>query len=123
MVTAEKDVMDVTTERKDGVLSVRVDGRIDGSTALAFREAIETAIADRDRAVIVNCEGLSYIGSAGLRTVLAIAKTVSNRDARFALFSLSEPVQKIFEKSGFDTIITIRPSQAEALAAVEVAPQ
>ncbi len=123
MVTAEKDVMDVTTERKDGVLSVRVDGRIDGSTALAFREAIETAIADSDRAVIVNCEGLSYIGSAGLRTVLAIAKAVSNRDARFALCSLSEPVQRIFENSGFDTIITIRPSRAEALAAIEVAPQ
>ena len=112
--------MDVTTEREDGVLSVRVEGRIDGSTALAFYEAIETAIADGDRAVIVDCERLSYIGSAGLRTVLAIAKSISNRDARFALCSLSESVQKIFENSGFDTIITIRPSQAEALAAFEV---
>ena len=112
--------MDVTTEREDGVLSVRVKGRIDGSTALAFYEAIETALADSDRAVIVDCEKLSYIGSAGLRTVLAIAKAVSNRDTRFALCSLSESVQKIFEKSGFDTIITIRPSQAEALAAFEI---
>ncbi len=112
--------MDVTTERKDGVVSVRVEGRIDGSTARAFHEAIETQIADSDRAVIVDCEELSYIGSAGLRTVLSIAKTLSNRDTRFALYSLSEPVQKVFEKIGFDTIITIRPSQAEALAAVEV---
>ena len=111
--------MDVTTERNDGVLSVRVEGRIDGSTARAFREAVETAIADSDRAVIVDFEGLNYIGSAGLRTVLAIAKAVSNRDARFALCSLSEPIQRIFENSGFDTIITIRPSRAEALAAVE----
>ena len=114
--------MDVTTERKDGVLSVHVDGRIDGSTALEFHETVETAIADSDRAVIVDCEGLSYIGSAGLRTVLAIAKAVSNRDARFALCSLSEPVRRIFEnlrEARFDTIITIRPSRAEALAAVE----
>ena len=111
--------MDVTTEREDGVLSVRVEGRIDGSTALAFYEAIETALADGDRAVIVDCERLSYIGSAGLRTVLAMAKAISNRDARFALCSLSESVQKIFENSGFDTIITIRPSQAEALAAFD----
>ena len=109
MLTAENDAMDVTTERKDGVLLVRVEGRIDGSTALAFHEAIETAIADGDRAVIVDCERLSYIGSAGLRTVLAIAKAVSNRDARFALCSLSEPVRRIFEKSGFDMIITIHP--------------
>ena len=120
MLMVEKDAMDVTTERKDGVLSVRVEGRIDGSTVLAFQEAIESAIADGDRAVIVDCEGLSYIGSAGLRTVLNIAKAVSNRDTRFALCSLSAPVQRIFENSGFDTIITIRPSPAEALAAVGV---
>ena len=110
--------MHVTTERQDGVLSVHVEGRIDGSTVLAFHEAIETALRDGDRAVIVNCERLIYIGSVGVRTVLAIAKAVSNRDARFALCALSEPVQRIFEVSGFDTIITISPTRAEALAAL-----
>ena len=110
--------MHVTTERQDGVLSVHVEGRIDGSTVLAFHEAIETALRDGDRAVIVNCERLIYIGSVGVRTVLAIAKAVAHRDARFALCALSEPVQRIFEVSGFDTIITISPTRAEALAAL-----
>ncbi|MDE0051861.1 MAG: STAS domain-containing protein [Rhodospirillales bacterium] len=110
--------MDVTTERKAGVLSVRVDGRIDGSTVLAFHEAIETALEDDDHTVIVDCERLSYIGSVGLRTVLAIAKAVSNRDARFALCSVSTQVMSVFEQSGFDTIISIHPSKAEALAAL-----
>lgn len=111
--------MDVTTERANGVLSVRVQGRIDGSTVFTFQEAIETAIEDGDRGVVVNCEGLTYIGSAGLRTMLVIAKTVANRDARFALCSLSEPVRVIFEKSGFDTIITIHRSMDAALASLE----
>ena len=111
--------MDVTTERTDGVLSVEVDGRIDGSTVVAFREAIETATADGDRAVIVDCERLSYIGSAGLRTVLSIAKALSKRNAQFALCSLSDHVRDVFEKSGFDTIIVIHPSRAEALAALD----
>ena len=110
--------MDVTTEREDGVLSVRVEGRIDGSTVLAFREAIEIALEDGDHAVIVDCEKLSYIGSVGLRTMLAIAKAVTNRDARFALCALSDSVFKIFKMSGFDTILTIRPSRTEALAAL-----
>ena len=111
--------MDVTTERKDGVLSVRVEGRIDGSTVFAFQEAIETAIQDGDRAVVVDCESLSYIGSAGLRTVLNIAKSVSNRDARFALCSLPDHVREIFGQSGFDTIIAIHPSRLAALASLD----
>lgn len=110
--------MHVTTDRQDGVLSVQVEGRIDGSTVLAFHEAIETALRDGDRAVIVNCEQLIYIGSVGVRTVLEIAKAVTNRDARFALCAVSEPVRKIFEMSGFDTIITISPTRDEALAAL-----
>ena len=112
-------MMDVTTERTDGVLSVGVEGRIDGSTVLAFQEAIETVIEEGDRAVIVDCEGLHYIGSAGLRTVLGIAKTLANRDTRFALCSLSDHVRIVFEKSGFDTIIAIHPSRAEALASLD----
>ena len=111
--------MDVTMDRKDGVLSVRVEGRIDGSTVLEFREAIETAIEDGDRAVIVDCERLEYLGSAGLRTVLAIAKSLSNRDTRFALHSLSDQVRIVFETSGFDTIIPIHASRNEALASVD----
>ena len=110
--------MEVRTEREDGVLSVRVEGRIDGSTVLAFHEAIETALKDGDHAVIVDCEKLSYVGSAGLRTMLKIAKAVSNRDARFALCTLSDSVRRVFEKSGFDTILTIHPSRTEALAAL-----
>ena len=108
--------MDIATERMDGVVSVLVDGRIDGATVFAFQEAIETAIEDGDRAVIVDCERLSYIGSAGLRTVLVIAKAASNRDARFVLCSLSDQVREVFEQSGFDTIIEIHRSRAESLA-------
>ena len=111
--------MDIATERKDGVLSVRVEGRIDGSTVFAFQEAIEVAFKDGDRAVIVDCERLTYIGSAGLRTMLGVAKTVSNRDARFALCSLPMQVQDLFVQSGFDTIIEIHPTQADALAALD----
>ena len=111
--------MDVTMERRDGVLSVDVEGRIDGSTVMAFQEAIESAVEDGDRAVIVDCERLEYVGSAGLRTVLAIAKSLSNRDTRFALCSLPDQVRVVFEKSGFDTIIAIHPSQAEALASLD----
>ena len=38
--------MDVTTERQDGVLSAQVGGRIDGSNAAEFEEAIRTAIEE-----------------------------------------------------------------------------
>ncbi len=94
--------MDVTTERQDGVLSVQVGGRIDGASASEFEEAIRTSIEESDRAVIVDFEKLVYISSAGLRAILLTAKSLDNRNAKFALCSLSDQIREIFEISGFE---------------------
>ena len=76
--------MDVTTERQDGVVSAQVGGRIDGSNAAEFEEAIRTAIEESDRAVILDFEKLVYISSAGLRAILLTAKSLGNRNAKLA---------------------------------------
>ena len=111
--------MDVTAERQDGVFSVQVDGRIDGSNAVEFEEAIRTAVEESDRAVFMDFEKLSYISSAGLRAILLTAKSLGNRDAKFALCSLLGPIGEVFEISGFDKIIAIHPSRVEALASFD----
>ena len=110
--------MEVSTERENGTLVARVDGRIDGATARDFEDVMQNAITDDDRAVVVSLEGLSYISSAGLRAILLIAKTLWKRDAAFALCSLDDTVTEVFKIAGFDKIIQIHPTQADAIAAV-----
>ena len=111
--------MDVTTERQDGVLSARVDGRIDGSNVAEFEEAIRAVTEEGHRAVIMDFEELTYISSAGLRAILLTAKSLGNQNAKFALCSLSDQIREVFEVSGFDKIIAIHPSKAEALASLD----
>ena len=109
--------MDVSAERQDGVLSVRVEGRIDGANARQFEETVRTAIEDGDRAVILDFEQLVYISSAGLRAVLMTAKSMYRRDIGFALCCLTDVVRAAFATSGFDKIITIHSTRADAFAA------
>ncbi len=109
--------MELKTERKDGALVAWVNERIDGANVLEFEEAVRSAIEDDDRAVVMDFENLTYISSAGLRAVLLTAKTLWDRDAKFALCSVSPSIREIFEISGFDKIITIHATQEEALAA------
>ena len=111
--------MEMTTERQDSVLSIRLVGRLDGSNAIEFQEAVRNAVEDRDRTMIMECGELSYISSAGLRAVLVTAKTLSNRDVQFALCALSSHVLEVFESSGFDQIMEIHASKADALSALD----
>ena len=111
-------LMDIVTEKKNGALIAKAAGRVDGANARDFEAAVQSAISECDGPVIIDCEGLSYISSAGLRAILLIAKTLGKRQVKFALCSLSEPIAEIFQISGFDQIISTHSSQAEALAAV-----
>ena len=111
--------MNVTTERQDGVLSARVTGRIDAVNVRELEETIRTAIEDGDRALILDFEKLVYISSTGLRAVLMTAKSLWKRNATFALCSLPEVVRAVFRVSGFDKVIAIHPTRAEAPAALD----
>ncbi len=109
--------MELETERQGDTLIAKTGGRVDGANAREFQSALEAAIDDNTSAVILDMERLSYISSAGLRVILLTAKSLQGRNAKFAVCSLSESIQEVFEISGFDKIISIHPSQAEALAA------
>jgi len=111
--------MDLNTERQGDILIAKADGRVDGANAREFQAALDAAINDSERAVILDMEHLSYISSAGLRVILLTAKTLQTQNAKFAVCSLSGSIQEVFEISGFDKIIAIHASQAEALTALK----
>ena len=110
--------MNVTTERQGGTLSICVDGRIDGSNVAEFEETIRTAIEDESRVVIMDLENLLYISSAGLRAILLTGKALKGKDSELVLCSLSEPIRKVFEISGFDKLFAIHPSRSEAMSSL-----
>ena len=69
-------------------------------------------------AVILDMENLSYISSAGLRSILLIAKGLQKRNSQFAVCALQDAIGEVFRIVGFDKIVTIHSSQGEAVAAM-----
>ena len=57
--------MEIQTERANGTLIAKAEGRIDGVNARDFEEALKAAISTDDSTVVMDLEGLSYISSAG----------------------------------------------------------
>lgn len=110
--------MDVKTDRQNGTLIASVEGRIDGATAREFEEIMTAAIDDGDKAVVIDLEKLSYISSAGLRSVLLIAKGMWKRKGKCVVCSLDESNSEVFRISGFDKIINIHASTSAAIDSV-----
>ena len=111
--------MKLNTSRERGVLIIDVAGRIDGNNARAFDASLEGVISADDRSVLVDCKDLSYISSAGLRSILIVAKALWARDGKFALCALSSPIADIMTTVGFEKIIPIHASRADMLASLD----
>lgn len=112
-------MMEVTSERRGTAVIISTEGRVDGSNASDFQDALEDAIGAEDESVILNLAKLDYISSAGLRIILLSAKNLRQRDINFAICSLSPSVHELFIISGFDQIIAIHSSPDTALASLE----
>jgi anti-anti-sigma factor len=111
--------MAIEAERDGTTLIARTDARVDGANARAFQDELETIIDEDDRTVILDLQRLLYISSAGLRVILLTAKALGRQEIKFAVCSLTDPVQEVFKVSGFDKIIGVHPSLSDAKAALQ----
>lgn len=110
--------MGINAERADGTVIARADGRIDSSNSREFHSDLEAVVAGSDAALVLDFEDVAYISSAGMRVILLTAKSLQKSGTKFALCSMNDSIREVFKISGFDKIIEIHHSQAEALSAV-----
>ena len=108
------EIVESGRENDAVVLSVR--GRMDATAAPEFDRHLAGLMASGDTVFVIDLEGLEYISSAGVRSILVLAKNLKSRSGRFFLAAAPPPVMKVFKMSGFEAIIPIRESVAEALA-------
>ena len=95
--------MNIDLIKNDGALYVTLDGRLDTTNAPKFEELLSENYADA-QSLIINCEKLAYVSSAGLRVLLAAQKKM--RDS-MKLTNVCELVMEVFEMTGFADILTI----------------
>ena len=86
----EAGALDVEFERRDGVLIVSASGRLESANAAEFYKTVRAEIDDADRAVIMDFEALTFLGSAGLRAVFMTASDLDKRDGGIAVCSPAE---------------------------------
>ena len=87
----------------NGTLNVALDGRLDTTTAPEFESFLNQNYEDASQ-VVIDCEKLAYISSAGLRVLLAAQKKTKGA---MKLINVCELVMEVFEMTGFADILVI----------------
>ena len=97
--------MKIDFNKNEEVLNISLEGRLDTNTAPELEKFIGENY-DSKADVVINCEKLAYISSAGLRVFLSAQKKMQ-KIGSMKVINVCEEVMEVFEMTGFADILVI----------------
>lgn len=102
--------MKIAQQNKDGIICLKIDGRLDADSAPEAETAVKDIIQAGSLRLLFDLSEMDYISSAGLRVILMAVKALRAKQGQVVLCGLTPYVKEIFDVSNFSSIIPITDS-------------
>lgn len=96
--------MTTTIIEQDGKLIAQLSGQLDTLAAAQAEKDLQPAFQSTCNEVIIDCEQLEYVASAGLRLFLSLLKSVKARGGQVIIKSMNDDIMNVFKVTGFSNI-------------------
>ena len=95
---------------------VDVEGEVDMFTAPKLRERIVQLIDEGHHKITVNLQGVSFMDSTGLGTLVGGLKRVKEHDGALALVCTNRPVLRVLSITGLNNVFPVFDTVEQAVA-------
>ena len=99
-------MLNYTKKQEGSVLRVDLDGTLDTNTAPGFLADLQPQLGGLSK-LVLNCEKLSYISSAGLRVLLTFQQELEEAGKTMEVHNVNDLIRDVFDVTGFLDILTI----------------
>ena len=106
----------IQTVQQNGLSVIQLEGFVDAHTAPQFERAVQTEFDAGRQQIIVNCEKLNYISSAGLGVFMSFIEEVREQGGDIKICGLAPKVRHTFEILGFQDIFEMLDDVPTAVA-------
>ena len=104
-----------TTETENGVV-IKLEGEMMlGYSANNFHEAIENAIDNDKKKIVIDLSNVQFISSWGIGILMYGYTTTTNKGGKFKLAAVSVKISEILKKTKLDTVFDKYATVDEAL--------
>jgi anti-anti-sigma factor len=108
--------MQFDVKKEESRTVVVISGRMDAVTAPEAEKGFSAVVDGGVKEMAIDLKDLEYISSAGLRSLLALAKRLKTEQGSMVFANLQGHVMEVFKISGFYSLFTICDSVEEALS-------
>lgn len=89
-------------------ITVILDGELNTLAAQQFAKDVEPLMEETGKVITMDFTNLSFISSAGMRTLLLLNKETSAKNGKIIIVGMSEDIKQIFALTGFDQMFEIK---------------
>ena len=107
--------MKINSERKNGILVIVPEGRLDAFEAGNLDKELGVLLKDDDAYIVLNMEGIQYISSAGIRVLLSTHKKMARKNGRLCLSGLKEYTAGVLKMVGLESMFAAHATVDEAV--------
>lgn len=108
--------MQIQMEEKNGIAVFELEGDIDINTSPEVKKSFDGIIKAKKNKLVINLQGVNYVDSSGLATLVEILKNLRSYGGKLKLINLSSKVKGLFEITKLDKLFDIRSDEEEALS-------
>ena len=102
----------------DGVRKVSLAGRLDSAGVDLIETRFGAVIVAGGKPTVVDMAEVAFLASLGVRMLLSTTRSLSQKGSKLALYGAQPQVLEVIETMGFQDIVPIATSEAEAIALV-----
>lgn len=88
--------MNTRIEEIDGKFVATLEGEMDTAAATEAEEVLKQLYQSNGKDVIIDCTGLEYIASSGLRILLGILKGAKAAGSRVVMRGVNDDIKNVF---------------------------
>ena len=100
--------MEVKINNQDGNATAQLIGRLDTTASQEISGDFETLAQYAAGTIILDCTGLEYISSSGLRLFLSLRKAAAAKGGKVIVKSINKDIRSVFMMTGFLNLFEIQ---------------
>jgi len=106
-------------EWHDEIPVARVQGEVDASNVKEIGDRLRSLLSNRSVAMIVDLSATTYLDSAGINLLFALAEEMRSRQQRLALVvAVTSPIARMITLTGLDQMLAVHATLPAALGDV-----
>ena len=86
-----------------------ITGRLDTINAAKCEKDFLPLKENAEKEIVIDCTGLEYISSSGLRLFLSLRKEVQAKSGSLVIENINDDIRNVFNITGFSKLFDIRP--------------